>query len=285
MNQPDSAKKKIKPSKKDRQAVMQGLFYPADNALLENELDGLFKKAEQPPSPMPVIISPHGSLAYSGQLAAGAWKAASTRKCDTIVLIGPSHRNFEPGIFLSESSTFSMPAHVFKVDRKATRNLARSNSAFLENDIPHLEEHGIEMQLLFAGRIFPEAVIIPVLVSSCDSSLLDELFSNLYFILQNRLDSLLIVLTSNMAVDRNAATCLRKTVAFVQDLINDDIGAVEAAADPTSFCGARLIAAYMRSQFNHGKHASSLGIDTSAKFMAAGDPVVGYAAIGFGDLP
>lgn len=278
-----NGKKQKKTSRKNREPMLRGLFYPADSAQLDRTLEQLLSGVPASSARVSAIISPHGSLAYSGQLAAKAWRATESQHFETIVLIGPSHRAFDSGVFLSESNTFALPSGNLRVDRRTTRALVRSNSAFTENDIPHLEEHGIEMQLLFAAKLYPECQIIPILVSGVDSTILDELFANLYFCLRDRLDSTLIVLTSNMAVDKDAASCIGATEAFVQSILHGDAQAVEAASCQNAFCGAAAIAAYMRSQFIRGKTATSLGIGSSAEFLSPGEPAVGYAAVCFGE--
>lgn len=278
-----NGKKQKKPSGKNREPLLRGIFYPADRVQLDRELEQLLSGGSVSSSRISAIISPHGSLAYSGRLAAAAWLATRSQHFETIVLIGPSHRAFDSGVFLSESNAFALPSTDLRVDRRTTRALARSNSAFTENDIPHLEEHGIEMQLLFAAKMYPECKIIPILVSGVDSTILDELFANLYFCLRDRLDSTLIVLTSNMAVEKNAASCVSATEAFVQSILEGDAQTVEAASGQNAFCGATVIAAYMRSPFSRGKVATNLGIGSSAEFMAPGEPAVGYAAVCFGE--
>lgn len=262
--------------------MVSGLFYPSSAQELAAKIDSLMQGAGTIEKSCSAIISPHGSLTYSGELAAKAWKAASARKVNSIVLISPSHRNFEPGLYLPESQSFSIPTGSFNVNKPAIKSLLHSSTCLSTNDIPHLEEHAIEVQLIYAAHCFPDAAILPVIVCGVDDATIDSFFSNLHFILGNRLDSTLFVLSSNMAVDDNAENCLKQTAAFVECIEKNEHKLLEAFINTQpSFCGGRIIAAYLRSQFSKGLHPAVFGIGSSAAFAETDEPIVGYAAIGF----
>ncbi|MEN6399239.1 MAG: AmmeMemoRadiSam system protein B [Rectinema sp.] len=291
---------------KCRDALLQGLFYPADAQELNEKLgrllaqktsDGVelglaewaenktrIQTGEVRQGHVHAIISPHGSLDYSGNIAAAAWQSIGATQFDTVVLLGASHRAYEPGVFLSESDFFSVPGKDVPVDRMLTRDLVLSNTEFLENDIPHLEEQGLEMQLVFIAKLLPDCKILPVIVSDVSSLMIDQLYANLYFSLQGRLDSTLIVISSNMAVNTDAVACEKDTEVFVQSILAGDDEAIDKQDNrDSSFCGSKLIAGFMRSRFSSGLQASCLGISTSASFAGGEDTAVGYAAVCFGD--
>jgi MEMO1 family protein len=262
--------------------MVSGLFYPSSAEELAIKIDALMKGAEINAGTCSTIICPHASINYSGDLAAKAWKAASARQVRTIVLVSPSHRSFEPGLYLPESQLFSIPTCSFNVDKSSVKNLLHSNTNLSVNDIPHLEEHAIEVQLIYAAHFFPNARILPIIICGADEASLDSLFSNLHFIFGEKLDSTLFVLTSNMAVDDNAENCLKKTTAFAECIAKKELELLKTFIDTQpSFCGGRIIAAYMRSQISEGQHPAVFGIGSSAAFAEADEPIVGYAAIGF----
>ena len=81
------------------------------------------------------------------------------------------------------------------------KELLHCTTNLRQSDIPHFEEHSIEMQLIFAAHYFPQTLILPIIVCGVDDQALDSLFSNLQFILGDRITSTLFVLTTNLAVD------------------------------------------------------------------------------------
>ena len=262
--------------------MVSDIFYPSSAQELAAKIDALMQGAGDGETSCSAIISPHGSMVYSGELAAKAWKAASARKVDTIVIISPSHRNFEPGLYLPESQSFSVPTASFKVDKPIIKSLLHSSTCLTTNDIPHLEEHAIEVQLIYAAHCFPEATILPVIISGADEATIDSFFSNLHFTVGHRLDTTLFVLTSNMAVDDNAENCLKRTAAFAEcvERKKEELLETYINAQP-SFCGGRIIKSYLRSQLSSNLRPLVFGIGSSAAFAEADEPIVGYAAIGF----
>jgi hypothetical protein len=265
-----------------RASIVSGLFYPAAAEELAESIDALMDIPELPSGEYRAILSPHGSLHYSGPIAARAWTAAAGFPASTIVILSPSHRCFEPGIFLPEARAFSVPTGVFKVDHRLVRQLAHSSTSVSISDIPHFEDHSIEMQLIFAARCFPDAAILPVIVAGADDQEMDSLFTNLQFVLGDKLGSTLFVLTSNLAVDDDAAACRARSAAFVDLVEKGDAHAIRALCEaPPSFCGGRIVAAFLRSTLAYGMRPKSLGLADSAPMAERGEPIVGYAAIGF----
>jgi AmmeMemoRadiSam system protein B len=227
-------------------------------------------------------MSPHGSFEYSGSIAAQAWQAASAREVGTIVIISPSHRKFERGIFLPECREFRIPVGTFNVDRDLVKGLMHCGTFIREDDIPHLEEHAIEVQLPFADRFFPDAHLLPLIVSGVEDASLDSLFTNLQFLLGERGGDTLFVLTSNLAVNADKDICMERSAAFMAALERQEPAKVKQFIDGSaSFCGARIIAAFMRSTFASGTRVVNLGIDCSASLAEPGEPIVGYGAAGF----
>jgi AmmeMemoRadiSam system protein B len=290
MRQPEQSQNKERSAPKYRGAVLEGLFYPANPDQLDKKLDKLLADVpyenQYEDQCARAIVSPHGSLDYSGEIAAAAWQGVRRGNFDTIVLLGSSHRAYEAGVFLSESDFFSVPGRNMPVNRELVRDLVMTSTGFIENDIAHLEEQGLEMQLIFAAKLFPDCQIVPILVSGVSHTVIDRLYASLFYSLQNRLSSALIVISSNMAVNRESAVCEEETKAFVEFVLAGDSKAVEATENvDSSFCGSSLIAGYMRSKFANGLKARCLGISTSAEFAEAEveDATVGYAAICFGE--
>jgi len=281
MNESSTLSKRFQP-RHTREAIVAGLFYPSSAQDLSEKIDRLLNDADTPAGHCPAIICPHGSLDYSGALAAKAWKAASGREIGTIIILSPSHRSFEPGMFMPEAHNFSVPTGQFKVDRALLRELLHCTTNLRQSDIPHFEEHSIEMQLIFTARYFPQTLILPIIVSGVDDQALDSLFSNLQFILGDRIASTLFVLTTNLAVDEDADHCLALSAAFVESIEKREVDRILSSCDGApSFCGGRIIAAYLRSSLSSGLKPTIFGLGSSVAFAEKGEPIVGYAAMGF----
>jgi len=265
-----------------REAVVAGLFYPTDKTELAVEVDRLVDSCGAIPAFSTAILSPHGSLEFSGLIEAAAWLSASLRRIKTIVIASPSHRPFDSGIFLPESQVFSVPTADFKVDKFILEELLHSSTGITEYDIPHLEEHSIEMQLVMAAHFFPKASIVPIIASKVGPENLDVLFSSLRRIIGHNLPSTLFVLSSNLAVAKSAEACDVESKAFLAALDSGDISSfIKSPRDRRSFCGSAILGAFLRSDLSKGLTPHILGLSNSALLSEDGDPIVGYSAVGF----
>ncbi len=142
-------------------------------------------------------------------------------------------------MFMPEAHNFSVPTGQFKVDRALLKELLHCTSILRQSDIPHFVDHSIEMLLIFAARYFPQTLILPIIVSGVDDQALDSLFSNLQFILGDRIASTLFVLTTNLAVDEDADHCLALSAAFVESIEKREVDRILSSCDGApSFCGA-----------------------------------------------
>ena len=183
---------------KVRDATVAGIFYPDDPSELEERVSALLEAARPSILNAKAIVSPHAGLDYSGDLSALAWKSASARRIDTVLILAPLHRAEESQIFLPESDYFEMPTGRVSVDRDIVGELKDCGTIMSENDIPHFEEHGIELQLPFMLAQFPEARLVPVLVGKPTPAVIKALASALTLVFADRIDSTLVVLSTDL---------------------------------------------------------------------------------------
>jgi hypothetical protein len=101
---------------------------------------------------------------YSGPVAGHAYAALAGRRCDLIVLVGPSHYLAFDGVAVWPSGTFETPLGPLRVDDEAAAQLAAALP--LARDLPaaHAREHSIEMQLPFLARLHPDVPILPLVM-------------------------------------------------------------------------------------------------------------------------
>jgi MEMO1 family protein len=149
---------------KVRDATVAGIFYPDDPPELEARVSALLDAARPEVSGAKAILSPHAGLDYSGDLSALAWKSAAARQVDTVLILSPLHRAEESVVYLPEADYFDMPTGRVIVDRQLVGEMRDCGTSMRVNDIPHFEEHGIELQLPFMLSLFPAARLVPVLL-------------------------------------------------------------------------------------------------------------------------
>lgn len=180
-----------------REPIVEGLFYPDDPNLLKEELIRLTTSLKDLPGNARAILSPHASYEKCGMLIAKAFHAAEKRTVDKVILIGPVHREEEDEILLPESVQFRTPLGCLPVDLEGVEALYSSGTRFIRNDIPHLEEHCLEVQLPFIHYFFPKAKIIPILLGKTSIRTVRLLSHALQSVFSTEWDHTLLVISSN----------------------------------------------------------------------------------------
>jgi MEMO1 family protein len=182
-----------------RPPIVDGLFYPAKPGALAATIDDLLARSPTPQGSSFAVISPHAGYEYAGPVMAAAFQAVALRPVRTAVLIGPVHRDPEQHIYLPESNAFATPLGDIPVDVEAVRQLLAADPLFQRNDIPHLEEHCLELQLPFLARLFPGLSIVPMLVGSGDARTTAALVRALRLTFAGRARYTAFVMSANMA--------------------------------------------------------------------------------------
>jgi MEMO1 family protein len=269
-----------------RPPIVDGLFYPAKREALGALVDQLIAGSPTPKDARPAVISPHAGYEYAGPVMAAAYRAVALRPVRLAVVLGPVHRDAEDGAFLPESEAFSTPLGEIPVDAEAVAALCAADGVFRRNDIPHLEEHCIEVQLPFLARLFPGLAIVPILVGGGGAPVAAAVAGALQSTFSGRLESTVFVMTANMASYMTGRDIEAESAALEDLLGGCDWRGVIAASKKKliSACGSTGIAAVL----------SFLGNGCSARILARGSSrgedadesrIVQYAAVSLDRAP
>jgi AmmeMemoRadiSam system protein B len=202
-----------------REPVVEGIFYPENKDELTRLIASLMSHSPAVPAEPVAIVTPHASLSYSGETMSAAFKRAAGLSRDVVVLLGPVHRDEESVVILPESQQFRTPLGTCYVEEPLRSQLLESNPAVIEDDIPHLEEHCIEVQLPFVQYLFPDATILPILMGSPATPTVTVLAEALARIDEAAHGSLLYVVSSNMTGYREAQTAKDEATRLIHLLL------------------------------------------------------------------
>ncbi len=265
-----------------RPAAVAGTFYPSD----PNELRGAVGRhlasagvsgvggADRPPK---VLVVPHAGYVYSGDVAALAyaplvpWRGRITR----IVLLGPVHRVAVQGLAAPTVAAFETPLGRVPLDRDALAGL-RDLHQVVWTDVPHAQEHSLEVQLPFLQSVLAGGfTVAPLAVGRASPAEVAEVLERLW-----GGDETLIVISSDLShylPDAQARARDHSTVQRILQLATDLRGEEACGAAPLN--GALLLAR------RHGLAPRLLGLrnsaDATGMSRADRDRVVGYGAIAF----
>lgn len=266
-----------------RASTVDGIFYPQEPEALRQFVERLLPEASPPPGAAQSIIAPHGAFEYSGTVAGSAFKASAGRRVERAVLLGPVHREPSDAVLLPESHSYQTPLGKVPVDREFVRALAARGPDFRYDELPHLEEHCLEVLLPFLQVLHPEARFVPVLLGRVSRRCVESLSEALERLTRGCLESTLFVVSSNMSTflpseesGAQAREVLERIQAMDWEALLERGGGKRLGA-----CGAACVAAILHLHRRIGGHAVVL--ETNSSLGAGGDPkrVVQYAAVAF----
>lgn len=264
-----------------RSPILAGIFYPADENQLDSEIERLVAFSPLTDSVSCAIISPHGSFQYSGKIAARAWGALRGAHPSVLAIAGAAHLPYEEGVFLSESTRFDIPGAAINVDSALQKHLLQKIPLLKQDDLPHLEEHSIEMQLPFASHLFPGVPILPLIISGWSKSTIDTAANLMKEIRSCHVDDVVVVISSDLAVSDTSDECDALSKEFIAALEAKKHKAFHGVdRSQHSFCAEAAIRSFMIA--NPHAHPELLEYANSAAFREHSDElVVGYGAIRF----
>jgi AmmeMemoRadiSam system protein B/AmmeMemoRadiSam system protein A len=159
---------------KTRPMAVAGSFYAADPAVLRKDLDFLFSRADPRSTSDQVlaVIAPHAGYPFSGEVAATGYRQVDPkRQFHNIFLIGSSHRHAFNGAAIYLSGDFKTPLGTVPANQELARKLTDQEPAFIQNDMAHLGEHSLEVQLPFLQyHLEKDFKIVPILLGTRSQS-------------------------------------------------------------------------------------------------------------------
>jgi MEMO1 family protein len=152
-----------------RRPAVAGSFYPADPARLRQLLATILGRAaeghaddDRAQGPTGILV-PHAGLAYSGVVAAAAWRLQTAR---TVVILGTNHSAPLDGIAVWDGGPWSTPLGDVEVDRELATAIVALGPPFVADQRAHRDEHSIEVQLPLLASVAPGARIVALSVAA-----------------------------------------------------------------------------------------------------------------------
>lgn len=147
-----------------REPVVEGLFYPDSPEELRRIIREALSQTTATRTDAAVIVAPHGYISYTRDYVAAAMRAAATINPEVVVVLGSTGVPADRRVLLPESDLFATPLGDLPVDHIAVEELLHSGTHFVHDEIAHLRDHSVEVQLPWVRHLFGEVPIVPLLV-------------------------------------------------------------------------------------------------------------------------
>ncbi len=158
-----------------RTAAVAGQFYPADRETLAKQVDAYLSDAGDSDISSRAIIAPHAGYIYSASVAAMAYACIIpiADQIRRVVLLGPSHHVYVPGIAICDAEAYATPLGTVPIDTVAQQRISHLPQVVLLNKA-HCNEHSLEVHLPFLQRILGSFSLVPLVVGDCPAALVSE---------------------------------------------------------------------------------------------------------------
>lgn len=257
-----------------RPPAVAGMFYPADENELQEQILRYLQDADPPDlTPVRAVIAPHAGYVYSGPVAAFAYKLLSRqpKPPGRILIFGPSHRAWFPGVAIADVDGFRTPLGTQPVDRTYAKALAGDERIFSAISSPHEPEHCLEVHYPFIQTVYPDVPTVPMLFGEVDPTDAGEILNEA---LQ---DDDLIIVSSDLSHYHNNEAAHTLDRRFLDAVIQQD----EAGIRQGEACGQAPVLALMTIAKARGWQPHLLDYRTSGDITGDRRQVVGYAAVGY----
>lgn len=253
-----------------REAAVADLFYPANPAELNQQLDEFIDQAGGDREPALALVVPHAGYIYSGPIAASAYVhlQALRGKIRRVVLLGPSHRVAFHGLATSSADFFATPLGNIPLDRPALDGLLELPQV-RQFDQAHADEHSLEVQLPFLQKMLGNFALIPLVVGETEPAEVAEVIDRLWSDEQT-----LVVISSDLSHYHDYPTAQkmdRKTCEAIETLHPE-------AIDYDSACGRNPLRGLLDVVRQRGLQVRTLDLRNSGDTAGPADRVVGYGA-------
>ena len=259
-----------------REAVVDGLFYPAAPAVLRAQVVDYLAAVGAPDDvgrTPKLLIAPHAGYEYCGAVAAHVYALLGRRRepiVRRVVLLGPAHRVALGGLAAPNAEAFATPLGESALDRAALAALDDLPQV-ARSDRVHEREHSLEVHLPFLQTQLDCFTLVPLVVGDADAEAVAQVLERLW-----GGDETLIVISSDLSHYLRYEQARAVDQATVRRIL-----ALDAGLGPHEAGGAAAINGALLAARRHRLVPRLLALCNSGDTAGDRDRVVGYGAIAF----
>jgi hypothetical protein len=248
-----------------------GLYYPKDAEGLRHALRTLLATGTSPAPRLPkAIVVPHAGYAYSGEVAASAFRTLDSPAAGGIrhvILLGPSHRVPIRGMAMPSNDFFATPCGAVPIYEAARQRLRELGLAGV-SDAPHALEHSLEVQIPFLQAVLHDFDLLPVAVGIAPPEQVERALEAVW----GGPETLIVVSTdlSHHHTHVEAEELDQQTVRLIVARRSD--------ISDTQACGAGAVNGLMEAARHKGLEVQLLDRRTSGDTAGDNSRVVGYGS-------
>jgi hypothetical protein len=263
-----------------RPPAVAGRFYPAERALLEQQVDSFLESTEFPPRPAIACLVPHAGYMYSGHVAGAVYSRIELPA--RFILLGPRHYPRGAQMAILSEGAWRTPLGDAKIDAPIADELRSACPLLREDSVAHQSEHALEVQLPFLQRRAGDFRFVPIALGNVRYDELETLGRAIAKVVAAAAEPVLIVASSDMNhYESDAITRAKDGKALDRILALDPPGLFDVVQrEKISMCGVGPAVSVMIAARELGAtEAQLVRYATSGDVNGEREEVVGYAGV------
>jgi MEMO1 family protein len=268
-------------SAKVRMPAVAGQFYPSSPKKLSALIAGFIDKDAKSADAIACVM-PHAGYVYSGAVAGAVVSRLKVK--DRIIILGPNHTGAGAAFSVMSKGVWQTPLGGIKIDEKLAEAIMAECGFLEDNDLAHLYEHSLEVEIPFFQYFNKDFQIVPIVIGSHNPEYLKKLGLGIAAAVNaaGLKDSALIAASSDMThyePQEKAEIKDKQAIEAILELDEAKLSRRVAEFD-ISMCGyAPVMAMISAAKALGAKKAGLVKYETSGKVTGDTSSVVGYAGI------
>jgi AmmeMemoRadiSam system protein B len=264
-----------------RKPVVAGQFYPSSPKQLKNQIESFIDQKARKTDVIACVL-PHAGYIYSG-LVVGQTVSRINIK-DKIILIGPNHTGYGRAFSIMTKGIWQTPLGEINIDSNLAKRILNQSKYLEDDNIAHLYEHSLEVELPFLQYFKDNFEIVPILLLNDDIAALKVIGKEIAQAITdlNLGNSTIILASSDMTHYETQLQAQKKDQEAIQAILelNEDTLFERIQRMNISMCGyAPTITMLVAAKLLGAKNAQLIKYQTSGDTSGDFTSVVGYAGI------
>jgi len=262
-----------------RNAAVAGRFYPGTLSSLQSQIERLVDSTARKEKVIGVV-SPHAGYPYSGPVAGATFSRIELK--GTFVIIGPNHTGMGMPFSIMTQGTWETPLGQVRIDSDLATKIL-DNSGYLEEDeVAHVYEHSIEVQLPFLQYFKPDIKIVPILLADSGITTFKEIGRSIASAIKDTHNEAVIIASSDMTHYESHESAKKKDMKAIEAILalDEDQLLQQVEGLNISMCGyGPTICLITAAKELGAKEAELVRYQTSGDTSGDYNRVVGYAGV------
>lgn len=270
-----------------RRPTVAGQFYPSARQSLSRQIQDLLKpdfsqREEKTEVDCLACMLPHAGYMYSGNVAAQTLSRIKIK--EKIILLGPNHTGYGAQFSIVKEGAWQTPLGEVPIESELAGNILKECKYIEEDNLAHVYEHSLEVELPFLQYINQNIAIVPIAFFPAEIQVLQKIGRDIAAVIKrlNLQSSTLLVASSDMTHYEPQAQAQEKDNQAIQAILElDEKRLLKKIHElEISMCGYVPVAVMLVAAKELGAKKAKL-----VKYMTSGDvtqdtsSVVGYAGV------